>query len=72
MLSGPRYIWGLFGRAVTLKGLLLECEKVGDDVHPLCYQDLSEGGGGVLGVCDGLVVEFQEVAGGLSGRRPGV
>ena len=55
-----------------MKALLLEGEKVGDPVHSPCYRELLEGFHGVLGVCDGRVVEFKEFDGSLSGRGPGL
>ena len=66
---------GIFGvglwEVVALKALLLEGERDRDPVHPLCHPEFPEGGGGVLGVCDGRVVEVEEVDGGLGGGRPG-
>ena len=65
---------GIFGGGlwrVALKALLLESEIVGDPVHPLCHPEFLEGGGGVLGLCDGRVVEVEEVDGGLGGGQPG-
>ena len=46
---------GGFRKVVALKALLLEAEKVGDPVRPLCHLQLLEGGGGVFVVCDGWV-----------------
>ena len=63
---------GRFRRVIALKSLLLEAEEVGDPVCPLCHQELLQGSGGVLGVCDGPVVEVEEVDGGLEGQRPGL
>ena len=63
---------GGFWRVVALKALLLEGEKVEDPVRPLCHRELMEGGGGVLGVCDGRVVEVEEVDVSLDGRGPGL
>ena len=40
--------------------------------RPLCHRELLEGGCGVLGVCDGRVVEVEEVDGGLAGGGPGL
>ena len=39
---------------------------------PLRHRDLVEGPGGVLGVCDGWVVEVQEVDGAIGHREPGL
>ena len=63
---------GGFWRVVALEAFFLEGEKVGDLLLPLCHPELLEGGCGVLGVCDGRVVEFEEVDGSLGGRRPGL
>ena len=69
-------VWGIYGGGlrgvVALKGLFLESEEVGDPVCTLCHREFLEGGGGVLGVCDGWVVEVEEVDGGLRGRGPGL
>ena len=59
-------------RVVALKALLLESEKLGDPVRPRCHRELLEGGSGALGVCDGWVIEVEEVDGGLGGRGPGL
>ena len=48
----------------------MEAEEVGDPPRPLCHRELLEGGCGVLGVCDGRVVEVEEVDGSLGGRGP--
>ena len=59
-------------RVIALKALVLDTEEVGDPVRPLCHWELSEGGGVFLGLCDGRLVEVQEVDGGLGGRGPGL
>ena len=64
--------WSTNTRVVALKTLLLEGEKVGNQVRPLCHRELLEGGPGFLGVCDGQVVEVEEVDGSLDGRHPGL
>ena len=43
---------------------------MGNTPRPLCHRELLEGSCGVLGVCDGRVVEVEEVDGGLGGGRP--
>ena len=63
---------GGFRRVIALKSLLLEGEEVGDPVRPRCHQELLQGCGGVLGVCDGWVIEDEEVDGGLGRHRPGL
>ena len=63
---------GGFWRVVALYALFLEGEEVGDPLCPLCHQELVEGGCGVLGVCDGRVVVFEEVDDSLGGRGPGL
>ena len=69
-------VWGIyrggFWRVVALKALLLEGEKVGRPVCPLCHPELREGGGGVLGVCDGRVVEVEEIEASLGGPVQGL
>ena len=68
-----RGIYGAgFWRVVALKALLLEGERMGSPVHPLCHRELLKGGGGVPGVCDGRVVEGEEVDGSLDGRGLGL
>ena len=59
---------GGFWRVVALKALLLEGEKLGDPVRTLCHRELMVGGGCVLGLCDGRMVEVEEVDG-SRGRR---
>ena len=53
-----------------MKALLLEGEKIGNSVRPPCHRELLEGGGGVLGLCDGRVVEVEDVDGSLGRRGP--
>ena len=45
---------------------------MGNPARPLCHRELLEGGCGVPGVCDGRVVEVEEVGGGLGGGGPGL
>ena len=61
-----------FWRVVALKALLLDGEKVWDPVGSLCHRELLEGVGGVLGVCDGQMVQVEEVDGSLGGRGQGL
>ena len=49
-----------------------EGEEVGNPTWPLSHRDLPEGGCGILGVCDGWVVEVEEVDGCLGGGGPGL
>ena len=58
---------GGFWGVVALWALFLEGEELGNPPRPLCHRELLEGGRGVLGVCDGRVVEVEEVDGGLGG-----
>ena len=48
---------GGFRMVIALKALLPEDERVGNTVRPMCHRELLEGGGGVLGVCDGQLVD---------------
>ena len=52
--------------------MFLEGEEMGKPPRPLCHWELLEGGCGVLGVCDGRVVEVDDVDGGLGGGGPGL
>ena len=63
---------GGFWEVVALLALFLEGEEVGNPPRPLCHRELLEGGCGILGVCDGRVVEVGEVDGGLGGGGPGL
>ena len=69
-------VWAIYGggfwRVVALGALLLESEGLGNPVGPLCNWELLAGSKGVLGVCDGRVVEVQEVDCGLGGCEPGL
>ena len=67
---------GLWG-GVALEGLFLEREEVWDPVLTFRHRELLEGGGGVLGVCHGWVVEARRLmvacvaeGQGLRGRFP--
>ena len=55
-----------------MQAFLLEGEKVGDPVRSLCHPEFLEGGSGLCGVCDGRLVEVEEVDRRLRGRRPGL
>ena len=61
---------GGFWGVVALWALFLEGEELGNPPRPLCHRELLQGGRGVLGVCDGRVVEVGEVDGGLGGGGP--
>ena len=50
---------GGFWGVVALEALFLEGEEVGNPTRLPCHRELLEGGCGVLGVCDGRVVEFE-------------
>ena len=50
----------------------MEGEEVGNPLRSLCHRELLEGGCGVLGVCDGGMVEVEEVDGGLVGGGLGL
>ena len=67
---------GIYGGGLrlvlALKGLVLESEEVGDPICTLHHGESLEGGGGVLGVCDGWVVEVEEDNCGFRGRWPGL
>ena len=45
---------------------------VTDPVCTLCHREFLEGGGGILGVCDGRMVVVEAVDSGLGGRGPGL
>ena len=45
---------------------------MGNPLCPLCHRELLEGGCGFFGVCDGPVVEVEEVDGGLGVGEPGL
>ena len=62
------WLWGF----VALEGLLLKDEDVQNPGCTLHHREFLEGGRGVLGVCQGWVVEVQEVDGGLCGCAPGL
>ena len=61
---------GGFWGVVALWDLFLEGEEVGNPPRPPCHRELLEGGCGVLRVCDGRVVEVEEVDGGLGRGGP--
>ena len=63
---------GGFWWVVALQALFLKGKEVGNPPRPLCHRELLEGDCGVLGVCDGRVVEVEEVDGGLGGGGPGL